>query len=89
MFFSFQIVKIYLLMPIAFCLGINLLEKGYSRGSSAVFLCSHLLQAKSTRIFSSVVQAAEARLAHLSWCRMVGGCSSKLLSLHVAGGVQK
>lgn len=30
-----QIIKICSLMPITFCLSINLLEKGYSRGSSA------------------------------------------------------
>lgn len=47
--FSSQIIKICLLAPITFCLSVNFLEKGYSRGSSAersVCLCSHLLQAK-------------------------------------------
>ena len=33
--FSSQIIKICLLTPITFCLSINLLEKEYSRGSSA------------------------------------------------------
>lgn len=33
--FSSQIIKICLLAPITFFLSVNLLEKGYSRGSSA------------------------------------------------------
>lgn len=72
--FSSQIIKICVLAPLTFFLSVNLLEKGYSRGSSAersVCLCSHLLQAKSAIIFSSAVQAAEASLAYLTWNRMM------------------